>query len=178
MLRYDESTTSPIQQLVSLKDVEVTTRDGNEMGQVVYGYLRLRGLLIPSATKLAADKSSASENRLEIQIRQCSFDFVPDFINELGELGMAAICYSTPCLFIALGPLFQVEGLVLRPTGSKGQFKRVGFFSSFSNLHMDTVGQFEKAIIGRGNDAEKALMTEDLYEEYDEEEDRYTFSII
>jgi hypothetical protein len=155
---------------VSLQAVEVGSTDCNEMSQVMNGYLQLKGLLVPSSIEVCEDETSVTGTRLEICIRQRSYDFTPDASDEIDDAFMSGRYYCVPCILCI--------GLVLRSSGQKGQFKRIGVFEY--NHQRETIYRYgiEEEITSRGEDAEKALIAEDLFEEYNEEEDRYTFTII
>ena len=69
----------------------------------------------------------------------------------------------------------DVTGLLLKATGKeKGQYERVGLLRTSSgkdsiNPHVTAFG---------GDQAEKAMITNELYEEYDEATREYTFTIV
>jgi hypothetical protein len=74
-----------------------------------------------------------------------------------------------------------MQGLVLQScgvAGPKGQYRRIGAFMCIRNGGIAFGKQFKSALSGRGNAAEKLLLDDYLFEDYDEENDRYTFSII
>jgi hypothetical protein len=166
------------QQFVTMQDVEVRTADGNEMGYVVYGCIRLQGLLIPSFTNAEKDRTSTKGKGLEILVRQYSSEFTPDMSDDFAETYQDERLCCIPCFFSNGSSVFWMQGLVLRPSGEKGRYRRVGAFTCSRSGGIEFGKHFKRALVIRGNAAEKALINEDLYEDYDEESDRYTFTII
>jgi hypothetical protein len=164
-------------QCITVRSVEVRTKDNHEMSQVIYGCLRLTGTLIPSSLQLKKVRSSDTEMSLVMRARQCFFDFIPDASDEVDETFMSARYYCLP-MERSPGELW-VEGLVIKHSGRKGQYQRVGYFSCYTDFGIDSIGPLEgERFFGRGDDVERAMMTDDLYEEYEEEEDVYTLTII
>jgi len=163
-----------VHQCATMKNVEVKTIDGSEMSQAISGYLQLSGSLLPSSI----------DSVYRIKVRNSLFNFSGDaeFFDDTFD---NRTYYSVPLFYYKFDSKVKTEGLVLKHSGEKGQFERVGYFSDIDHLYYDggdrDLNRHESwwsMIIGRGDDAEKALMTENLYEEYDEGSNRYTFTII
>jgi hypothetical protein len=167
---------------VNLLEIGVSTVGKSRFGQVTSGFVKMVGRLIPislddpilnRAIQLLFEGSS-----FRYTTHTCHFlrrinviDFLPDIWEGLeGRESLLETFYCTPLIYTdgSLG-LKYAQGLVLRSTGiEKGQYKRVGLFCA-DNL---------KGVLPRAEQEERSKMTEDLYEAYDEETDRYTFTII
>ncbi|KAE8452608.1 hypothetical protein EG329_013867 [Mollisiaceae sp. DMI_Dod_QoI] len=151
---------------IKIQEVEVVTNDDNEMSQAVSGYLRATGELIPVHFK----EVSGVGVRWLHNVRGRSFKFIPD----IPPLELSGTLYCTICLIGQRGNGDVATGLVLRPTRQAiGQYHRVGFLDSqfFGQKGM-------RSMLGKVTSAEKAQMTEDLYETFDEETNLYTFTIV
>jgi hypothetical protein len=107
-------------------------------------------------------------------MRQRDFIFRPDTNGEYDRNIVDVRYYCIPC-FTARD---RVWGLVLRPSDQKGEFRRVAGFEMYRDKDYGDLDMSHKNTIARGDIAEKALITEDLYELYDEETDHYVFRII
>jgi hypothetical protein len=135
--------------------------------------------LTPVSLEFYVDNPPATERKARVRVRQLSLDFFPDVYEEIDEEAVCRKYYCTPFFCGTDISFYWVQGLVLSPSGQKkGQYKRVGYFTVDCRAVPVAPSGFEQAIIGRGDEAEKAEMTEDLYEVYDEKDDRYTFTII
>jgi hypothetical protein len=139
-------------------------------------HLRVVGRLTP--VTLTNDSQWPQPGRPNtVKIRKESFRFTPDKFCGPGKY------YSSTLLYYVQENRYctSVDGLIWTPTGKKrGEFQRVGLFSGnwkrlCSIRELDDLGA---CVCGRGDAREKAQMTEDLYETYDEEKDVYTFTIV
>lgn len=167
------------QQFVTIQDVEVRTTDGNEMSHVLYGCLHLQGLLIPSPIRPGKLGASEGGKNLVILVRQYWSEFTPDICDDPPETYQDRIYYCLPCFFSDNGSVFWMQGLVLQRSGERGHYLRVGAFTcSRGGTSIEFGKNFKRALTIRGSLEEKSLMTWDHYEDYDEENDRYTFTII
>jgi hypothetical protein len=162
------------------KDVSLRTIDGNEMSQALSGCLQLTARLV----LVTAIALSSAPN---LTMRYCRLRFYTDVLNDQldGRL-LVTISYrrwSRP----ENGT--EARGLVLRQTGQNGQHYRVGSFTTDHGFATDDgfsghVGggarlpSVEEVFFSRADAVEKAQITEDLYEEYHEDMDKYTFTII
>jgi len=162
---------------IAVQHIEVTNRDGNEMGQVITGYLRLKGALIPSSIMIDKDRLPATETHLYIEVRGFTYYFVPDTSEELDEKFTNERCFCAPCDYEE-GFSSWMIGLVLKPSGKKGEYQRVGMFTNryASSNDMRIGRRFFR--LPKADHAEKALITKDFFEKYEENIDCYTFTII
>lgn len=98
---------------------------------------------------------------------------------DIQEMDTTVLYYCAPC-FHEIRDWELAEGLILQHTGQKGQYKRLGFF-----IYNDGTGDLYRhhpieklQPFIRANKGERELMTENLYESYDEPFDEDTFTII
>ncbi len=162
--------------------IEAEIPNANEMSPVLNGRLRIVGKLIPATLK---EKPTVRNSRWKLEsvshgvkIRKGIFQFAPDSYDGdlIGNYYCTTLLYS-----IERDKVFSdIAGLVLEPTGKDGEFRRVGcyFANYFVRVRKESVEGFEACLCGRGDRAEKAQMTSELYDEYDEEGDMYTFSVV
>jgi hypothetical protein len=164
---------------VNLLDIGVTTIGRSTFGQVTSGFVKMVGCLIPISLEHPVFNRSVNppfeesyfttETILVLRRNGKSkiMDFVPD-VWEGGESFLGAF-YCTPLIYDDHLVVNLVAGLVLRATGiEKGQYQRVGLF----------IGDLHKDVLSGAEQEERSKMTEDLYEAYDEETNKYTFTII
>ncbi|PQE03058.1 heterokaryon incompatibility protein [Rutstroemia sp. NJR-2017a BVV2] len=161
LMYYEENKNKVITQLAFIRDVEIITTNGDPMSQVTSGFLRMDGALNLIVLDGEYLNPTATENLLisEDVWREKligKYCFVP-----LIESGWPDPEYR----------YISSKGLLLRPTGKEtGQYERVAFA-----YHSGKEGNIFSADRNR---QKGELITEDLYEKYDEETGLYTFTII
>ncbi|CZR67421.1 uncharacterized protein PAC_17320 [Phialocephala subalpina] len=149
---------SQMTELVTVEKVEVVTVDGNPMSQVIYS-------------------KALSGYRASSKIRGVDFWFHPDN-DPRGEDVVQASTFM--CVILVRVKESNdspdgVEGLILRATGkAKGQYERIALVQS-SSRDRGVVRMYPGYV---KDQKEKDMMTEDLYEEYNQETDSYTFTIV
>jgi hypothetical protein len=169
--------------LFRVLEMEAETSSENEMGPIVHGRLQVAGKLIP--VTISDDLMLSAPNELcgilvkdGVRIRCKGLSFAPDVPTgpTLGRYYCTTVKYLVQSNRVDL----LVSGLVWRHTGRRrGEFRRVGYFYKlWGNLTIGEQDDLEKLLCGRGDAAEKAQMTEELYETYDEETDLYTFTVV
>jgi hypothetical protein len=94
------------------------------------------------------NRPSAKRTYLCTILRGDSFYFYPDFTDEIEQPRIINAHYCIPCITYGPGGIFWVEGLVLRPTGQRGQFFCVGYFWS----------EIQQRTLDRGDDVEKSII--------------------
>jgi hypothetical protein len=151
-------------ELAFVVEVETVTTNGDPMSPAMSSCLRMKGILIPVVLK---------DGKKEFEIRGHKWDVRADILSEklVGRYAFVVCVYSD---FWYDGPWYAAHGLLLRSTGEmKGQYQRVGYVSISSKK--DFMVEFRRE--ARNLDKEK-IMTEDLYERYDDESKLYTFTIV
>lgn len=170
---------SGVERLITIQDAIVQTVDGQEMGLVVHGFLRLVSKLIPVNVDVAAPTGSFHQINISLPSRDAGefmaavrWDVVPYSDTRDRLEGVHYIVPITNRVNLPPnGPLAYVEGIVLRSnSGVKGQYQRVG---QFVNLRAPVSYLKAKASL-----EERKMMTEDKFEAYDEATDLYTFTIV
>ncbi|PQE29977.1 heterokaryon incompatibility protein [Rutstroemia sp. NJR-2017a WRK4] len=145
---------------MKVEDVHVVTIDGNEFSQAISGSLLVTARLIP-----VQYDGRGPEVELRRIRRYVHFDIA------ITDPKVKLFC--TICVLIDdVKENSFFEGLLLRRTiGKRGFYHRVGMVPT-------TRGTDTKKILCRGEAMEKAEITEDCYEIYHEDIDKYTFTII
>jgi hypothetical protein len=158
--------------IINIKEVKIQTLDRDEMGSVVGGYLRLIAMLVPGT--IEQDSKATSE-------------FFPWGQNSQGEENATWVRLDDPTsettgtyYYVPFVPSFRHPmGLVLKHVdGCTGRFERVGTF----HIDEQRVGferrRPESISTKSATEERNRIISEELYEEYDEETDRYTFTIV
>ncbi|CZR70070.1 uncharacterized protein PAC_19971 [Phialocephala subalpina] len=133
---------------MKIEDIDVRTVDGNEMSEVLSGQLRVIARLIP--TWYAVVFGDCGAISASFTLRNTEGFFTAGVQDE--EIHEQPL-FTTICIYRKLDAL---EGCFLAKK----------------------IPDLDKKIPRRAGAAEKAKMTEDLYEKYHEETDKYTFAIV
>ncbi|KAH8592380.1 heterokaryon incompatibility protein-domain-containing protein [Bisporella sp. PMI_857] len=153
------------EELAFVVDVETATANNDPMSPVTSGYLRMKGILIPVVLE-------DGEKEFKIRDHTCSVS-----ADISGEKLVGRFCFVV-CVYSDLWfdyQLYAARGLLLRPTGKmRGQYQRVGQVNvSVSDRYFRDEFHDEAISLDK-----KEVMTEDLYEHYDDELGLYTFTIV
>jgi hypothetical protein len=161
LLYYEEPENKVKTQLAFIRDVEIITTNGDPMSQVTSGFLRMDGALNLIVLDGEYLNPTAAENLLISE-------------DVWGEKLIGKYCFVPLIESGWRDPEYRYtssKGLLLRPTGKEtGQYERVAFA-----YHSGKEGNIFSADRNLQN---RELITEDLYEKYDEETGLYTFTII
>jgi hypothetical protein len=163
-----------------VKDANVQTIDGNEMSETLGGCFRL-------AVRLILVTATALSDAPNLTLRYCRLRFYTDAPND--QLDGRLLVTVSHRRWSRYQNGTEARGLVPRPTSQKGQYYHVGSFTKDRGFATDVgfPGVFgggarppsvEEVFFSRADAAEKAQITEDLYEEYHGDMDKYTFTII
>jgi hypothetical protein len=146
---------------MKVEGAHIVTIDGSEFSQVVSGSLRVTARLIPV---------QYNETSSEVEFRGIRRSAKLDIA--ITDLKVKLFC--TICFYEEDGrkyPFYYVALLLRRTIGKRGFYHRVGRVA----IHRGING---KDLLCRGEAMEKAEITEDCYEIYHEDIDKYTFTII
>lgn len=159
---------------MKIDDIDIQTVGGDEMSEVLSAHLKVTATLIPTSYSVVL--SDCGPISASFKLRNAEVLFMADVQDE--EI-LEQPLFSTICIYRKHDEpsggkeVRMARGLVLKPTGQKkGQYYRVGCF-----LTKKTPGLDQK-ILCKADAAEKAQMTQDLYEEYHEDTDKYTFAVV
>jgi hypothetical protein len=146
---------------MKVEGAHIATIDGSEFSQVISGSLRVTARLFPV---------QYNETRSEVEFRHMRcFAYLDIAITDPKVKLFCTICFYEEDW--KKDPFFFETLLLRRTSGKRGVYHRVGRVA----IHSSTDG---KNILSRGEAMEKAEITEDCYEVYHEDIDKYTFTII
>jgi hypothetical protein len=162
--------------IVKIKDAKMQTLYGDEMGPVTGGVLRIIGMLLPGTIEQNSEFAigcfpRSQESPPNRPGESCTWVRLDDTSVEA-----KGTHYFVPFYYTRTNPM----GLVLKHIdGFKGRFERVGVFGVFGSLGERWRDPWSESIsTKRATKEGDELITENLWEEYDEETDRYTFTIV
>ncbi|KAF4609606.1 hypothetical protein G7Y89_g15849 [Cudoniella acicularis] len=169
-------------------DIITETVDGLLGSRTIGGSLKLRGRLISASIssfkKPAYPKRSADnldELRLlsvrgwEINKLTCQFDTIDDIKGKDTGLMLQTPIFCVPCdldfnLLDGFRSRITIEGLIIRSTGAKGTFQRIGFFSYGEVIGEHTFDVEDLDTDYKGDSGSSSLIKgvgEDFYHYYD-----------
>lgn len=116
---------------VEILEVKIDSATDDSTGKVVGGYLKLRGRLKASSLD-AANSATYGSPYLDLHRRGC--------VNAHFDSNEDVGAMKFYCLSVRDDSEFFLHGLLLLPTGSKNEFRRIGTFKSWDRRANATFG--------------------------------------